>query len=367
MHVDSPETSRNACYGGIPVRNLWLLMLYASQLFRHMHHSRVSAEENPDEIPDLVAEILIRLVERRLRQNLTFGYRERASNLSRVRGRIDTLHTESHQLLARGVIRCRFQDLTVDTPRNRYIRAALELLSRIAIGPETRHNCRTLVKSLRNLGVIGERPSNAEISADRYGRHDKEDQVMVSAAKLAFNLLLPNEVEGNRAMPRLSRDLAWIRHLYEKAVAGFYDVVLGPNGWNVYAGRYIHWPLSDPTPGLERIFPSMQTDIILENSTRKRRIVIDTKFNNILSRGQYDQERLRSAYIYQIYAYLRSQENPDDPFSENSSGLLLHPAVEESINESAAIQGHIIRFATVDLSAPASSIRDSLIRIVNEF
>ena len=45
--------------GEIPVRNLWLLMLYASQLFRQINDlQKREVEDNPDDIPDLVAEIL---------------------------------------------------------------------------------------------------------------------------------------------------------------------------------------------------------------------------------------------------------------------------------------------------------------------
>ena len=45
--------------GAIPVRNVWLLMLYASRLYQELpSRRRYGAEENPDDIPDLVAEIL---------------------------------------------------------------------------------------------------------------------------------------------------------------------------------------------------------------------------------------------------------------------------------------------------------------------
>ena len=76
--------------GRIPVRNLWLLMLYASELFRHIDRSKkISIEENPDYIPDLVAEILSKTVELRLKRNLSFGYQIREAVLRRVRGRIN--------------------------------------------------------------------------------------------------------------------------------------------------------------------------------------------------------------------------------------------------------------------------------------
>ncbi len=111
--------------GRIPVRNLWLLMLYASDLFRMRGNDHVGLEDNPDDLPDLVAEILTHAVEQRQRRQLSLGYQTRKAILSRVRGRIDVLTTERHQLLARGLVACKFEELTIDTPRNRFVRAAL--------------------------------------------------------------------------------------------------------------------------------------------------------------------------------------------------------------------------------------------------
>ena len=39
--------------GAIPVRNLWLLMLYASPLFRELDSAHVAEEDKPDEHPDI--------------------------------------------------------------------------------------------------------------------------------------------------------------------------------------------------------------------------------------------------------------------------------------------------------------------------
>ena len=111
------EASANAlnvaegCMGQIPVRNLWLLMLYASDLFRTQGTGAIGLEDSPDELPDLVAEILAHAVEQRQRRQLSRSYVALKSILSRVRGRIDVLKTERHQLLARGLVACRFDDL----------------------------------------------------------------------------------------------------------------------------------------------------------------------------------------------------------------------------------------------------------------
>ena len=74
--------------------------------------------------------------------------------------------------------------------------------------------------------------------------------------------------------------------------------------------------------------------------------------------------RSSRAYVYQIYAYLRSQEGTGDPLAMHAAGLLLHPSIGEMVDETVVIKGHAIRFATVDLGAQASEIRKQLIQIV---
>ena len=350
----------------IPVRNIWLLMLYASDLFHQLDgHRRAGVEDNPDDIPDLIAEILAYEVERRLARNLSMGWRMREADLNRVRGRVNLRRTESRQLLERGKVACRFDELTIDTPRNRLVRAALAKLAGIARRRELARRCRSLAARLERLGVSGEKPARTEVSVDTSGRFDSNDRLMVSAARLAFDLDLPNEEDGLRPFRSPPRDdIVWLRRLFEKAIVGFYNVTLSPNGWSISHGRTNYWPQANPTPGIGALLPSMKTDVVLEHPGLSRRIVIDTKFTAILTSGQYGKESLDSGYIYQIYAYLRSQEGDGDPLSASACGLLLHPSVGEMLDEAAIIQGHPIRFATVDLAADASAIRRQLLALV---
>jgi 5-methylcytosine-specific restriction enzyme subunit McrC len=83
-----------------------------------------------------------------------------------------------------------------------------------------------------------------------------------------------------------------------------------------------------------------------------------------LWRNATDAKRVggRSGYVYQIYAYLRSQVGLGDPLADSASGLLLHPSVGD-VDQTAVIQGHSIRFATVDLAASAADVRAQLLRV----
>jgi 5-methylcytosine-specific restriction enzyme subunit McrC len=121
------------------------------------------------------------------------------------------------------------------------------------------------------------------------------------------------------------------------------------------------WQIEWSAAGINRILPNMRTDIVLNHPASVRRIVIDTKFNSILTIGWHRDETLRSGYLYQIYAYLRSQVGRGDPLADHAEGLLLHPSVAEKVDEAVVIQGHRVRFATVDLAAPTSAIRDQLL------
>lgn len=344
------------------MRNIWLLLLYASDLYRHIDDgTRNALEDNPDDIPDLVAEILAHEVERRLARNLSLGWRSRKAVLNRVRGRIDHRYTETRRLLERGKVACGFDQLTIDTPRNRFVRAALAKVVSIVGRTDLARRCGSLSARMERLGVSRGKPPRTEVSINTFGRSDANDRLVVAAAQLAFELALPSEEPGFKVLPTAFREIHWLRQLFEKAVAGFYSVTLSHSGWHVAHGTMIRWPQENPTPGIENILPSMKTDILLEHRRLSRRVVIDTKFTDILISSHYRADFLRSAYIYQIYSYLRSQENNGDPLAANASGVLLHPAVAEMIDEAVVVQGHPIRFATVDLAAKPLDIRQQLL------
>ena len=355
------------------MRNLWLLMLYASRLYRVLPtERRFAAEDNPDEIPDLVAEILTRAVERRLRRNLSSEFDRREAVLTRVRGRIDALRTERRRLLQQGRIACRFDELTTDTPRNRYVRAALNHLNRMVRENELKRRCRVTVSALERAGVgsDGFRTATRDVDGPQFsvGRTNTEDLRMLAAAELAFSLSVPTEEAGQSRLPAPERDEHWARRLFEAAMGGFYDTVLSPQGWSVRTGSKLNWQIESPTAGIELLLPGMTTDIILEPRWDQgwpggSRLVIDTKFTSMVGTGQYGNPTLSSGYIYQIYAYLRSQERMTDPLSLTASGMLLHPTVGGEVDEAATIQGHRIRFATVDLAADSVAIRNRLLSL----
>jgi 5-methylcytosine-specific restriction enzyme subunit McrC len=191
----------------------------------------------------------------------------------------------------------------------------------------------------------------------------RSSPVLRDAARLLLELALPTEAAGTRRLPAVERDDRWLRRLFERAVGGFYRVALSPAGWQVSSGRPLAWQIDWQSPGMAAIFPGMRTDIILDHAQQRRRIVIDTKFTAIVKRGYRREATLSSGYVYQLYAYLKSQTGTE-PLADCAEGLMLHPAVGAQLDETVVLQGQSLRFATVDLAAEAQELRRQLLAVL---
>ena len=353
----------------IPIRNIWFLFLYAVKLPQFRDQFRADIDKSPD-FRCLISRLLCRSVERRLRQGLNVRHLEKTNVLRRVRGRIDILETFSRDLIQTGRVACRYDQLEIDTQKNRFVRSALVWLSinlrmvgsdydrRFEIMNLSRQ-CRTRADAMEYAGVSSRPCTNAEFSVNQDTRYEANDRLMVSLSKAAFDLFLPTESKGLRASPHVSRSDINFYNLFEMAIGNFFFLELHrKNGWRVETGKKYSWKAEKRSSNIDRYMPKMKTDIILENKTEHRRIVIDTKFTK--DRVRWYVDRFNSRHIYQIYSYLRSQEKEDDPLSYTSEGILLYPTSGEEVDETVLMQGHCIRFATVNLTRSSSEIVERL-------
>ena len=347
----------------IPIRNVWLLQLFASSLYQSEGSRLVAAEENPEDLPQLVARILADEVTHRLHMGLTVGFRHTTRSVTRVRGRINVLTTARHQLLLRGQVNCTFDEIVTDVPANRLVRAALERAWRL-VPDEPRY--RSLALQLAAAGVRGPCPPLTSVSSMQRQRLLARDRLMIAAAELLLTFAIPTTGAGQKMLPLPFLEDRYMRKLFELATFGFFRHRLSPTGWTVTHGQKLSWQISAASPGMVALLPGMQIDIALQappvGGAPTRRIVIDTKFTSITKLGQYGQATLASEYVYQIYAYLMSQDtvNPDN----KTEGLMLHPSMGEHIDEEVVIQGHRIRFATVDLASPSCDFAEEFLSTI---
>ena len=80
-------------------------------------------------------------------------------------------------------------------------------------------------------------------------------------------------------------------------------------------------------------------------------MIVDTKFTaGSLVQNQWGKPVYESSHLYQLYAYLRSQEQVSAGY-RSVEGVLLYPAVKTRLSERVALQGHVMRIDCVDLAA----------------
>jgi 5-methylcytosine-specific restriction enzyme subunit McrC len=113
------------------------------------------------------------------------------------------------------------------------------------------------------------------------------------------------------------------------------------------------------------LVPGMRTDVTVTVKNQPcNRLVIDTKYYiAALSASFYGTDKFRSDNLYQLYAYLRTQE--DESISHRTaSGMLLYPTTSYELCEAMFVQGHRIHLVTVDLSKEWGKIEARLLSLV---
>ena len=346
-------------YAGIPIANIWLLMLYASDL--NLSHTRqaVACLDNPTSAQPLVA-WFVDLLERYL-QAPQHTYLPQHQALNHIRGKVDLGQTYLRQSLQQGKVYCHYADLGLNHQPHQYLRWAMHSLLKDCQTKALTTRLLRCQRQLQQLGVtLPVSVPDERLHSNTVGIGQPQLQQILVLAKLLLELKMPSTTAGQQRLQQPNTDdVHGLRRLFEKAMAGFYKKYL-PKTWQVWHGAVLKWPQQAQHAAL----PHMQSDIILRHQSG-RCILIDTKFTQIMQRGYYkNAELFKSQHIYQLYTYLRSQEYVGSRF-QFTQGILLYPSVGAVMQADVQIQHYPIGFYSVDLTQSASQIEQQLLGFIN--
>ena len=346
---------------GIPIRNLWYMLLYAWNQSRLRGRWSVEVENAPT-LDALLASILADHLQQRLRIGIGRNYCETEGLIRGIRGRVDFEQSMKRGAIQRGQTVCSFQTYSPNVPKNQIIRstlARLAILGAFGNGLEyaekLRHRLRTLVRALDGVDMIALKPEL--VRRQQLQRDDADYRIMLAICYLVAQRQMPTETAGGELLPGLDRDSMTLHLIFEKFVASFYHAHLV--GWAVTSQATLQWPAKIGSPYL----PALKPDLVLRHCALKRAVVLDTKFTAAaLVQGQWGNWRFSRNHLFQMYAYLRSQEEQSNA-DRQSAGILLYPTAKWALSEVVEIQGHRIRWETVDLSQPWEDIEEDLLKI----
>lgn len=348
---------------GIPIRNLWHMLLYAwNEVPLADHWSWQDAESAPT-LDALLASILAKLIQQRMRIGLGRNYVDQSKSIPGIRGRINFPESLRQNSFEHGEAYCDFQEYSANAPKNQIVRSTLARLVQTGnFGADRdqaealRHSLRQLTRALDGIDIIELHPDF--IRRQQLGHNDHDYRLMLAICDLLLQRQMPMETKGKRTLPVIERDALVLYNVYERFVANFYRIHL--KGYMVKAQSRLSWHAKVENPYL----PSMQPDLMIQNSHSGKMIVLDTKFTaKSLIENEWGKEIFDSSHLYQLYAYLSSQAHISEEH-QKTSGILLYPAVHYKLSERIELQNHVIRIECVDLTMPWQDIEEQLLNLI---
>lgn len=358
---------------GIPIRNVWHMLLYAWNEvplndLRGWALQNAHVESAPT-LDTLLASVLIRLMQQRLRIGLGHDYIDETGSLRGIRGRINFAETINQHALERGQLICTFQGYRANSLKNQIIRSTLARLMKVGrFGAEPAlvreihplGKLRHLLRDLDGIDFVELTPDLIRRQLYARGGHDHDYRLMLAICDLIVQRQMPSDAEGHATgiVPLIDRELLVLYNVYERFVANFYRLHL--RDWEVTAQKRLEWNTADASERLPRMVP----DIVMQEKATGRMIVLDTKFTaHSLVENQWGKAIYDSSHLYQLYAYLKSQEHLSEAH-RTAVGILLYPAVRNRFSEKVRLQDQIIRLESVDLAAPWQEIERQLLELI---
>lgn len=357
---DAPSVPVTAT--GIPIRNLWYMLLYAWNEPRVTQQWKAEVDAAPT-LDALLADILSKTLQQRMRIGLGRSYVDDHAMIRGIRGRIDFPRSLRQLAFQHGRAHCHFQTFSPNTTANQIIRTTLMRLAQIGrFGPtceaavELRQRLRRLVQDLDTIELI---ELNVDlIRREQLLRHDADYRLMLTICHLVQQRQMPTESAGSESLVGLDRDAMTLWRVFERFVANFCRLHL--TDWIVSPQAKLSWPIDGPSGYV----PAMNPDVALEHKMLGTVVVLDTKFTaKSLVAGQWGNLTFNRDHLYQIYAYLRTQEQESDKHRE-ATGILLYPTTKQKLSEAIAVQGHRIRWETIDLAQPWKEIEQELMQLI---
>jgi 5-methylcytosine-specific restriction enzyme subunit McrC len=369
VNSQSPKDPIQFTEYGIPIRNLWHMLLYAwnEVPLNALRGWMIADVESAPTLDTLLASVLMKLMQQRLRIGLGHDYIDEERSLQRLRGRINFRESLRQRTLDRGQLICEFQGYSANSLKNKIIRTTLARLAKLGqFGPEdssvieVQQRLRRLIRDLDGIEFIELTPELIRRQLLAQASHDHDYRLMLAICDLILQRTMPSGPQGHSTaiVPLVDHEVLVLYKIYERFVANFYRINL--KEWEVSTQKRLDWHAKEASEHL----PLMIPDLILQEKSSAQMLILDTKFTaHSLVENQWGKAVYDSSHLYQIYAYLKSQEDLSAAH-QTASGILLYPAVGQKFSEKVRLQGHVIRIESVDLAAPWREVEQQLIELV---
>ena len=342
--------------GEIPIQNLYYLLAYAWDHLPEADEVEIAANDCHS-LTELFARILAHGAQRLVKRGLDRDYLYHREETAIPRGRMDLVGSFPLLAAKRGRLVCEFEDLSHNTLPNRILKTTIgELLHVPGLKKETVALLHQQYEILRRIEPI--RLTSRLFRRVRLHRNNRDYRLLLNICALLHDSRLPTQEDGQVRFRDFFRDPQKMPLLFEAFVRNFYkreqvEYAVG--------AIQLEWDVVCDEES-RAVLPIMRTDVSLQSAQRS--IIIDCKFYKEAFTSRYDQEKVHSSHLYQLYAYLRNAERK--PGWEASDGLLLYPAVSSGFDHCFNIEGRQIRVVSINLDTDWQEIHRSLLDLLSQ-
>lgn len=196
----------------LPLPNIFRMLSYVGELYKPLDHDVYY--ENDEDLFDILGKIFAQEMGRILRAGLRQNYSQHNESLSTLRGRID--FTQSLTILHSNHISCRYSKLSLNTPLNRAIvKAAEVLLLSNSIKGDTKRQVRSCLSHIP-LDVVGRNFTFSEFKNISLDRSTQYYQRIIYLSRLIIANASYRDDAGEN---RFAGFLLDVSRLFEKYVA----------------------------------------------------------------------------------------------------------------------------------------------------
>ena len=342
----------------IPVQNVYYLLLYA---WGHVQRKdKADLERIPfTKLHDLLGHVLAEEVGVLIARGLHRDYVSQSEVVGGVRGKLDLAVTLKRNLLADARTFCSFDELQYDVARNRIIKGTLRNLLRVAtLDPSLRERIRRLHRKLDAVADV--EVTRRDFRTVQGHRLAHAYDFILRLCLLIFDSVVLDARTGKTVFHDFREDEARMAGLFEDFVFNFFRL---EQRRAKVAKPLIRWhDASGSEHDLLRL-PVMRTDVVLEWDGR--RLVLDAKYYREALKEHRGRERLRSAHLYQIFAYLENMAAPAPGLT--CEGMLLYPVVEQPFAFTYRLKGYRIAIRSINLAQPWPGIHRDMLALLETF
>jgi 5-methylcytosine-specific restriction enzyme subunit McrC len=332
----------------IPIKNIYYLLCYAWNKLEESELVDVSAEDESD-LLNLLAKVLLNGTKMLLKRGIVRQYLTENEVYQGIKGKVNITDSLRKNLFPKGLSICEFDELSADILPNQILKTTLQNLTQISTLSHTlKQEIRTIIYRLYEVNEIV--LTDTVFHQVQINRNNSFYALLLNISELIYQNLLINERNGHFQFKDFIRDERQMARLFEEFIRNFYKIEV-PEA-KIFR-EDLHWKMAGE---MHHFLPKMQTDISIRINDRK--LIIDAKYYKETLQKYYDSEKIHSQNLYQIFAYLKNQEN------ELAEGILIYPTVQKSLSLAYTHEGHTIRIETLNLNQDWRGVKADLLGII---